>query len=160
MSNSPYFTYALLGLAAGALIPVMAALSGALGRESGNPNMAALIVVLGAFVMVLAYTTLTGAARAPLTILAQASPLQLVSGFSMAFYLLTITFLAPRFGVGNAVMFVVAAQIASSALIDHFGLFGAPQKPVSMLRLAGLAVMASGVVIAQTASNAPLPRAD
>jgi transporter family-2 protein len=47
----------------------------------------------------------------------------------------------------------VAAQIASSAVIDHFGLLGAPQKPIDWLRAAGLAIMVTGVVIAQLAAS-------
>jgi transporter family-2 protein len=157
MSAGNYLSYALLGLAAGAFIPVMAALSGALGRSIANPNMAALLVVTGAALMVLCFTLATGAFRAPQAALAQATPLQLVSGFGMAFYLLAITFLAPRIGVGNAVMFVVVAQLVSSALIDHFALFGAPHKPVSAQRLLGLAVLAVGAIIAQTAANGARP---
>jgi transporter family-2 protein len=92
-----------------------------------------------------------------LDLLKQAKPLQLVAGLGMAFYLLSATWLAPRFGVGNFVMFVLAGQLVSSALIDHFGLFGAPQRPVDLMRLVGIAVMAAGVVIAQLAVSNTRP---
>lgn len=147
--------YAALALAAGAFIPAMAALSGAMGRTLGSPWTASVIVVGGAFLMVLAYALLNGGLRVAPGSLGQITPLQIVSGFAMAFYVCSITYLAPRFGVGNAVMLVVAAQIASSATIDHFGLFGAPQKPIDLLRAAGLAIMVVGVVIAQVAANKP-----
>ncbi|MBI3437475.1 MAG: DMT family transporter [Proteobacteria bacterium] len=79
----------------------------------------------------------------------------MLAGFGIAFYIISITYVAPRFGVGNAVMLVVAAQIASSAVIDQFGLFGAPQKPIDALRVIGLAIMVVGVVIAQYAAAHP-----
>jgi bacterial/archaeal transporter family-2 protein len=157
MSGQPVAFYAALALLAGVLIPIMAALSGAMGRTLGNPSAAALIVSGGAFLMVLAYTLANGGAHFSLASLQRATPLQLVSGFAMAFYVLSIVYLAPRFGVGNAVMLVVAAQIASSAAIDHFGLFGAPQKPIDALRAGGLAIMVVGVVIAQLAANGAKP---
>lgn len=160
MTNSHYLGYALLGLAAGAFIPVMAALSGALGRASNNPNLAALFVVAGACAMVFVFTLATGALRAPQAVLAQATPLQLASGFGMAFYLLAITFLAPRIGVGNAVMFVVVAQLVSSAVIDHFALFGAPHKPIGLQRLIGIGVLTIGAIVAQTAANRAVPSQD
>jgi transporter family-2 protein len=147
--------YAALALAAGAFIPAMAALSGAMGRTLGSPWTASVIVVGGAFLMVLAYALLNGGIKFAPGALAQITPLQSLSGFAMAFYVCCITFLAPRFGVGNAVMLVVAAQIASSAAIDHFGLFGAPQKPIDLARAMGLAIMVVGVVIAQVAANKP-----
>lgn len=155
MNSQTLAFYAALSLVAGVLIPIMAALSGAMGRTFDNPQIAALIVVGGAFAMVAAFTFTTGGAAFDWRMLKQANALQLVAGFGMAFYLLSITFLAPRFGVGNAVMLVVAGQIASSALIDHFGLFGAPHKPLDMMRTGGLAIMVVGVVIAQMAANKP-----
>jgi transporter family-2 protein len=48
----------------------------------------------------------------------------------VAFYVLSITYIAPTFGVGNAVFFVLLGQLVSAAIIDHFGLFGAQVKPL------------------------------
>jgi transporter family-2 protein len=124
-----------------------------MGRALGNPSAAALIVVTGAFAMVLAYTLASGSATFSLTTLQQIPALQWVAGFGIAFYLLSITWLAPRFGVGNAVMFVLVGQITTSATIDQFGLFGAPQKAIDLLRAVGIAIMIAGVVIAQYAAS-------
>jgi len=147
--------YVALSLLGGVFIPITAALSGAMGRTLGNPNTAAFITIAGAFLLVLAVTLATHGAGVSLTALRQVPALQLAAGFGIAFYILSITYVAPRFGVGNAIMLVVAAQIASSAAIDQFGLFGAPQKPIDMLRAAGLAIMVVGVVIAQYAAAHP-----
>lgn len=147
--------YALIALAAGVLIPVMAALNGGLGRMLGNPIGAALIAVFVAFLGVLCAALLSGAAQPALWApLRQATPAQLAAGLGMAVYIISITFLAPRFGVGNAVMFVVGGQIIAAAAIDHFGLLGAPRQPISGLRALGLVVMMAGVAIAQLAANA------
>jgi len=64
---------------------------------------------------------------------------------------LSVTWVAPRFGVGNAVFFVLLGQLASAALIDHFGLFGARVSPLSLTRAGGIALMASGVWLTQQA---------
>ncbi len=148
-----YITLSLLG---GVLIPITAALSGAMGRQLGNPNAAALITITGSFLMVLAYALATGTTGGiTFAAIARVPALQLLAGLGVAFYILSITYVGPRFGVGNAVMLVVAAQIASSAVIDQFGLFGAPQKPIDMLRAIGLVIMVVGVVIAQYAAAHP-----
>jgi transporter family-2 protein len=157
MNTQTLALYSAISVIAGVLIPIMAALSAGMGRTFDNPQIAALIVVGGAFAIVAAFTLATGGGAFDWRMLKQATPLQLVAGFGMAFYLLSITYLAPRFGVGNAVMLVVAGQIASSAMIDHFGLFGAPHKPIDLLRAAGLAIMVVGVVIAQIAANGTRP---
>ena len=74
-----------------------------------------------------------------------------LGGVLVAFYVLSVTFIAPRFGVGNAVFFVLLGQLISAALIDHFGLFGARVSPVSAQRLGGIALMAAGVFLTQKA---------
>ena len=57
--------------------------------------------------------------------------------------------MAPRFGVGNAVFFVLLGQLISAAAIDHFGLFGAQISPLSLTRAAGIGLMAAGVFVTQ-----------
>jgi transporter family-2 protein len=156
--NAPTLAfYIALSTVGGILIPIMAALSGALGRTLDNPWAAAAIVSAGAFALVLAFTLATGSMNVSWDALRQARPLQLLAGVGFAFYLLSITWVGPRFGIGNAVMFVLGGQIISSALIDHFALFGAPHKPVDLLRVTGLVIMAAGIVIAQVAANNTRP---
>lgn len=158
--NAPTLAfYIALSTVGGFLIPIMAALSGGLGRTIDSPWMAAAIVSGGGFALTLAFALLNGGANISWDSLQQAKPAQLLAGAGFAFYLLSITWVGPRFGIGNAVMFVLAGQIVSSALIDHFGLFGAPQKPIDLLRAAGLAIMATGIVIAQIAANNTRPQA-
>lgn len=156
--NAPTIAfYIALSTVGGILIPIMAALSGALGRTLANPWAAAAIVSVGATALVLAFTLATGSMTVSWETLKHARPLQLLAGIGFAFYVLSITWVGPRFGIGNAVMFVLGGQIISSALIDHFGLFGAPHKPIDLLRATGLVIMAVGIVIAQVAANNARP---
>ncbi|MCX7359572.1 MAG: DMT family transporter [Alphaproteobacteria bacterium] len=158
--NTPSLAfYIALSTVGGILIPIMAALSGGLGRTIDSPWMAAAIVSGGGFALTLAFALLNGGANISWEALQQAKPAQLLAGAGFAFYLLSITWVGPRFGIGNAVMFVLAGQIISSALIDHFGLFGAPQKPIDLLRASGLVIMAVGIAIAQIAANNARPQA-
>ncbi|MFO1017739.1 MAG: DMT family transporter [Hyphomonadaceae bacterium] len=158
--NAPSLAfYIALSTVGGILIPIMAALSGGLGRTIDNPWIAAAIVSGGGFALVLAFALLNGGMSFSWDALGRAQPLQLLAGAGFAFYLLSITWVGPRFGIGNAVMFVLGGQIISSALIDHFGLFGAPHKPIDLLRAAGLAIMMTGIVIAQVAANNSKPAA-
>ena len=72
-----------------------------------------------------------------------------LAGFLVAFYVLSITYIAPHFGVGNAVFFVLLGQLAAAGTIDHFGLFGAKVTPLSFTRAAGIALMAAGLALTQ-----------
>jgi hypothetical protein len=62
---------------------------------------------------------------------------------------LSITTIAPKFGVGNAVFFVLVGQLVSAAVIDHLALFGSTGSPLTSIRALGIAVMALGVWITQ-----------
>ncbi|WP_390910624.1 DMT family transporter [Pseudosulfitobacter sp. SM2401] len=141
--------YALIMLLAGIGIPLLAALNAALGQYIGSPATAATCLFLVALIsagLVMIATGSEGVAR-----LTSAPKHLFVAGALIAFYVLTITYIAPHFGIGNAVFFVLLGQLISAAAIDHFGLFGAQISPVNLTRAAGIAVMASGVWLTQQA---------
>lgn len=142
-------TYALIMLAAGIGIPVLAALNAALGKMIGAPAAASVVLFSVALITCLAVALITG----PKPIAqALAAPKHLwLAGVLVAFYVLSITYIAPHFGVGNAVFFVLLGQLISAALIDHFALFGATQSPLTLMRGAGITVMALGVGLTQLA---------
>ena len=71
-----------------------------------------------------------------------------LSGAFVAFYVLSVTWVAPQFGVGNAVAFVLLGQIVSMAAIDQVGLFGAPTRAITSQGAVGLVLMCVGVFLA------------
>jgi len=142
----PRIFYATLMLIAGLGIPVFAAFNGTLGARWQNPGLAAATALLVAFAVVLGITLMRGGFVAGLAAVSTPPHLYLGGVFIVA-YILGITWVAPRFGVGNAIAFVLLGQLLSMAVIDHFGLFGAPRYPFSLLRLAGLVLMAAGVFL-------------
>jgi len=140
--------YALIMLLAGIGIPILAGLNAALGTRLGSPAAAAAILFVIAFVLTMIVLTVLGN-PATLANVTSAPKHLFVAGFFVAFYVLSITYVAPHFGVGNAVFFVLLGQLISAAAIDHFGLFGAPVSPLSMTRMGGIALMAAGVFVTQ-----------
>lgn len=145
----PTTAYALTMLAAGIGIPILAALNAGLGTRLGSPVAAAAIL----FSVALSVTLIVLAVKGmPALAAVIAAPKHLfLAGLLVAFYILSITFIAPKFGVGNAVFFVLLGQLISAALIDHFGLFGARVSPLSLSRAGGIALMAAGVFLTQKA---------
>lgn len=139
--------YALTMLAAGIGIPVLAALNAALGQRVGSPFAAGVILFIVALSAAIVMVIITG--PAPLAKLPEAPKHLFLAGLLVAFYVLSITAVAPHFGVGNAVFFVLLGQLFSTALIDHFGLFGAQISPLSLARAGGIGLMAAGVWLTQ-----------
>lgn len=137
----------LIMLAAGIGVPVLAALNAALGRQIGSPAVAAAVLFIVAFVVAAGTAIVTNPTA--VAKLASAPRHLFLAGVLVAFYVLSITWIAPTMGVGNAVFFVLLGQLISAAAIDHFGLFTAQSAPLTLTRGAGIALMAAGVFITQ-----------
>lgn len=139
---------AALMFAAGMGVPLLAALNAALGQRMGSPVAAGAIMFGVAFAAALAVLLVTG--QGPALAKAQGQPPVLFfAGCLMVFYLLSITFVAPRFGLGNAILCVLLGQIVSSAVIDAIALMGLATREVTPMRFVGLAVMAVGIFLSQ-----------
>jgi transporter family-2 protein len=137
----------LVMVVAGIGIPIMAALNSGLGMRLGNPVAASSILLTVGLLTSLVFTL---SRPLPATALLSATPLQFfMGGFFVAFYILSITWIAPKIGIGNAIFLVLLGQIIASALIDHFGLFGTPVYPLSIRRGLGILLMTAGVYLAR-----------
>ena len=141
--------YALTMLAAGIGIPILAALNARLGTLTGSPAAASMVLFLVASTVAIGFYLLAGPRN--LSAVLDAPKHLFLAGALIAFYVLTITHIAPHFGVGNAVFFVLIGQLIAAAAIDHFGLFGAQVSPLTLTRATGISVMAFGVWITQMA---------
>jgi bacterial/archaeal transporter family-2 protein len=152
VNNSVF--YALLMLLAGLGIPLMAALNGGLGNRLQNPPLAVTILFFVGLMNSLIYLLVNGGVAKTLTI--TPIPWYLYSGgIFVMFYISTITWVAPRFGISNAISFVLLGQLVAMCLIDRFGLVGAPLQALSTQRIIGIILMAVGVylVVGRSASN-------
>jgi bacterial/archaeal transporter family-2 protein len=143
-----WIRYALIMLAAGVGVPLLAALNAQLGSRIGSPAAAAMVLFVVAFCAA-ALTMMATSGPSPLALIPRQPPHLMLAGLLVAFYVLSITWIAPRFGVGNAVFCVLLGQLISAAAIDHFGLLGAIVKPLTIWRAGGLSLMALGVLLTQ-----------
>lgn len=138
--------YAGLMLVAGLGIPLMAALNGGLGTKLQSPALAATILFVVGIVASLGFLLIfEGIPKNPQPSI---SIYFFCGGLFVVFYILSITWVTPRFGVGNAVAFVLLGQLISMAVIDHFSLLGVPQSSMTVQRFVGLILMAVGVFLA------------
>ncbi len=142
-------TYALWAFAAGALIPLMAILNAGLARVTGGAIQATILLFATGLIASLLLAATMKVHIPAVQTLARIAPPQYAGGVIVGFYILSITFLAPRFGVGNAILFAVTAQLLTSAFIDHFAFAGATPRPLTSLRAIGLFIVVAGVVITQ-----------
>ena len=136
----------LIMFATGVGIPIMAALNSGLGTRLGSPWLAAFILLLTGAIASGVVLLVIGL---PESLALSAPPWFFLGGFLVAFYVLSVTAIAPRIGVGNAVFLVLLGQILAAATIDRFGLFGAPEAPITARRWIGIGFMVVGVFLAR-----------
>jgi len=132
--------------AAGVGIPIMGAINAGLGSRLANPVFATVILLFVGFVVASLYMLMQGKPSLPDTL----PPLYSFSGgIFVVFYVLAITTIAPKIGLGNAIFLVLMGQIVSTSIIDHYGLLGAIQSPISVQKAVGIAFMAVGIFLAR-----------
>lgn len=135
---------------AGVAVPFLAAINAAFGQSIGSVYGAALILCCVALAVIFVVAYASGAPLPSLDQLRQASWWHFAAGAFFAVYVVSITYVAPKIGVGNAIIFVVVAQILTAVLIDHFGLFGAAVKEIDFKRTAGVVLLIAGVALARS----------
>jgi transporter family-2 protein len=138
---------------AGAFIPVMAILSGRLGKSMGEALHASVILFGVGFLFCLTVALVLTKSLPNAADLANAKPIEYLGGFIVGFYVISATLLAPRIGLANFIVCAVSAQIIISVVIDHFGLLGAMVRPVSMTRLVGIGLLIAGIIVTQISDN-------
>ena len=148
----PSLSFVLLGALAvtvGALIPVQAATNAAMSRMIGSVAITSVALFAIGFVVVAAWAIVIRAPLPSLETLRHVPAYGWLGGFIVASYVITITFLAPRLGVGNAIRLVVTGQIVAAVIIDHVGAFGAVVQRLTVARAMGVVLMIIGLIFAR-----------
>jgi bacterial/archaeal transporter family-2 protein len=138
----------ILMFVAGLGIPVMAAMNANIGSRLGSPVMA--VFILATLAALLSGAIVVFAAQQPIISAFGTVPKPYYgAGLLFLFYILCITYAAPRIGIGNAVFLVLLGQIVAAAMIDQFALFGAVQVRLTSTRILGILLMVIGVYLAR-----------
>ena len=134
---------------AGALLAFVAPIDGGLSRTTGALP-AALWDFMGGCVVTLLVLTVTGqlprmagARKAP--------PVLLIGGVCGAGFVLAGVVTIGTLGAGGVAAATVTGQMIASVIIDRLGLFGLERKPLTPMRLAGVAALIGGTVLITTA---------
>ena len=139
--------YLALALITGALIPIQAATNTAFSKSVGSASSTGLMVFIIALASMIVFALLT---RTPIPDRQQLTSVPLYSylgGIIVATYVVMITILVPKIGVGTAIGLIVTGQIFCAIAIDHFGLFNVVVRSITMTRFAGMLLMVAGVYL-------------
>jgi transporter family-2 protein len=137
----------VLGLAAGAALPFQAGVNAQLADSLGSPIRASLVsFVVGALVLA-AVWLLFARGWVSAERMGEAPWWVWIGGALGAFYVTGAIVVAPRVGAATLIAVILAGQAVASLAIDHFGLVGFDEHPATAGRIAGLLLIAFGVLL-------------
>jgi len=146
---SSLWIYLLLAIVAGFCLPTQAGINAHLNLWCRSAILAATIsfavgtLALAIYLLILRIPipTFDNLARSPWWIWS--------GGVIGAFFVASTVVLAPKLGAVSMVALIVSGQMLASICLDHFGLLGYQIHPISWMRLAGILLLVSGVVLIQ-----------
>ena len=137
----------LAALGAGISVAVQQVLNGGLRTALQSPAWAGFVSYLGGLLTMIVVLVVLRE-QLPSWKLVAATPWWAWSGGILGgVFILLVILLLPPLGAATLLALVVAGQMSAAVIMDHFGAFGLAQHPVSMSRLAGVALVIAGVVL-------------
>ncbi|WP_417642454.1 DMT family transporter [Enterobacter kobei] len=134
---------------AGAMLPFQAASNGALSKALGHPLWAALVSLVVSILVLLFLLWLNKAPAPRLGGAFQSAWWIWTGGVMGALYVTCAAAFAPRLGAGSFIVLVVAGQMITAIVVDHFGLMALTPKPVTLARVLGVALIMAGAIFIQ-----------
>jgi transporter family-2 protein len=142
MSYWPHVMAALVG----AGLTIQVGMNATVRFAVGSPVLAAIVNFLvgrGALVLV---AVASGARWAPGST-AAVPAWAWFGGLLGAAYVASTTVLGPRLGAATLLALTLGGQMVAALIVDHYGVIGFPQSPVTPSRLIGAALLVAGVLL-------------
>jgi bacterial/archaeal transporter family-2 protein len=130
----------------GGLVALQAPINSVLGKAIGTWQAAFVSFAIGTVALGL----IAGLARGGLGQIAEirgVSWVYLSGGLLGAAYITSVLVTVRTLGAGGVVAATIAGQLALSVVVDHLGWLGVARQPVTLARVAGVALLAVGTYL-------------
>jgi len=131
---------------AGGLVALQAPINGMLGKTVGSLAAASISFAIG-LVCLVSLTVLVGGGFGEVGEARTLPWYYLIGGALGAVYVTAALISVRTLGAGGVTGATIAGQLMLSVTIDRLGILGLEQKPLSMARIVGVALLALGVVL-------------
>jgi len=130
---------------AGMGLSVEAGLLGPLGEEIGHFWATLGIFAIGSLLLTLGLIF----SRPKLSLMFKQPRWQLTGGILGPIYVVALTVATPHIGVGLTMVGILFGQVATSLIIDHWGLFGSHKRAVDKYRIGALVAILAALWLIQ-----------
>ena len=142
MNYWPHLVAALVG----AGLTVQVGMNAAVRFAIGSPTLAAIVNFVVGLAGLVIVALASGARWTPGS--AAAVPAWAwFGGLLGAAYVASTTVLGPRLGAATLLALTLAGQMAAALAVDHYGVIGFPQSPLTVSRLLGAVLLVAGVLL-------------
>ena len=142
MSYWPHLMAALVG----AGITIQVGMNATVRMTIGSPILAAIVNFIVGLTALVLLAVATGARVVPGSVAAVPAWAWL-GGLLGATYVAATTVLGPKLGAASFLALTLAGQMVAALLVDHYGVIGFPQSPLTPTRLLGTALLVVGVLL-------------
>ncbi len=149
---SKQFGSILLGLTAGAILPVQGAINGLLRHDLQAPlavGLTSFVVATLAILLVLLSRVMAIQGRPDPALHGRPTMpwWSWIGGVAGAYYVMMVFIGIPVIGAATTIGLTIVGQQLMSVIVDRYGLLGLPQRPLSMLRIASVFLLVIGVAL-------------
>lgn len=136
--------FAALAIAAGVAAALQAATNAGLSRSAGlGPAL-----VVNTVIVLIGAVGLWAALGAKTTFFPASAPSTFYLGGLFGFVIIaSLAYVFPRIGAAYAIALMIAGQCVAALIVDHFGLMGMPQDPLTVQRVIGVGLVAAGALV-------------
>jgi bacterial/archaeal transporter family-2 protein len=136
----------LLTALTGGLVALQAPINSTLGRSIGTWQAAFVSFAIGTVALALVASLATGG-LSQIAGVRDVSLVYLTGGLLGAVYVTSILVTVRTLGLGGVTAATIAAQLAVSVVVDHFGLLGVTKQPITTARVAGVVLLGLGTYL-------------
>lgn len=134
----------LVVLLGGAATAVQAGVNGALGRKVGTIEGAFTSFLIGTIALFLIMMFL---GKGNVLQIVSLPKWQLTGGLLGALYVIGMVFAVPKIGVASSMVAVIAGQLLTSTILDHFGVMSGKPIPIDWQRVLGIVLLAAALFL-------------
>jgi bacterial/archaeal transporter family-2 protein len=135
----------LITVIAGGLIALQAPINATLGKATGSLPAALISFLIGtiALALIVALAGQSGGVSS----FADAGPVYLIGGLLGAVYVTCALIAVSSVGAGGVAAATITGQLVASVVIDRIGAFGLEESPLTLSRIAGVALLLGGTFL-------------
>lgn len=141
------YLYIFLTVLAGIAVTLQVGVNSSLRLAINSPVFAAFFSFVIGTIGLFTYIIVTRAPWPPMQTLSKVPVWAWLGGLLGAYYVVTAIIAAPKLGAASLVSIVVATQLCTSLVLDHYGLVGFAQHGINGWRVAGALLLIAGVML-------------